>query len=368
MQEFQTHKSDFYKHRLVDIEAKSLADGEVRARIDRFAFTANNITYAVAGELISYWKFFCATSDKNAQNGDEQTEQWGIIPVWGFADIVESKCNELPEGERLFGYFLPSQELIMRPSKVSPTAFIENSDHRTQLPITYNLYRRVLAEANYSRDHDNQRILLHVLHLTAFCLQDKLQSNDWYGAEQVLILSASSKTSSGLAYGLSATKDAPQTIGLTSQNNFDLVRSMDAYQKVYTYNELESVDDSRPTIIIDMSGNTQLMRQLHEHLGDNMRFTYNVGLTHWQQARTNEGLMEKRSEQFFAPSHIQQRIKKLGHQQWEERSLAYVRHSIRKTGEWLKIKELNGLEGLKLVYEDVCAGRNKANEGIIIKM
>ena len=51
-----------------------LSDGEVLARIDRFALTANNVTYGVMGERIGYWKFFPV-----------EAEEDGIIPVWGFA-------------------------------------------------------------------------------------------------------------------------------------------------------------------------------------------------------------------------------------------------------------------------------------------
>ena len=40
-------------------------------KIDRFAFTANNITYAVLGDQLKYWQLFPAP------------EGFGNIPVWG---------------------------------------------------------------------------------------------------------------------------------------------------------------------------------------------------------------------------------------------------------------------------------------------
>ena len=39
-------------------EPTALADGQVRVRVDRFALTANNITYAAMGEMLEYWRFF----------------------------------------------------------------------------------------------------------------------------------------------------------------------------------------------------------------------------------------------------------------------------------------------------------------------
>ncbi len=360
MQEFQTSKRNFHQHRLVDVQPRDLNDGEVRAKIDRFAFTANNITYAVAGDQIRYWEFFPAQGD--------EPEAWGIIPVWGFADVSESKHPDIPVGDRLFGYFLPSQELIMRPAKTNDAMFIDGSAHRAELPIGYNIYRRVLNEPGYSRAQDDERILLFVLHLTAFCIQTMLQDNDWFGAEQVIVVSASSKTSSGLGFGLLNDANAPTAIGLTSKGNLELVNTMGAYDQAYDYDNIDSIDASKPTVIVDMSGNIPLLSRLHQHLGNNMKFTSNVGLTHWDQPRDGEGIIRERSKMFFAPSVIQKGIQDLGQSEWDKRSFSYVGQTIAKSRDWLRIKELHGLAGLESVYESVCSGKNDPSEGLVIKM
>ena len=44
--------------RVIDGAPVPLAEREVRLRIDRFAITANNITYAVFGDALAYWEFF----------------------------------------------------------------------------------------------------------------------------------------------------------------------------------------------------------------------------------------------------------------------------------------------------------------------
>ena len=48
--DFLVNKGDWKQHRFDDAPVPDLADGQVLFRVDRFAFTANNITYAVAGE------------------------------------------------------------------------------------------------------------------------------------------------------------------------------------------------------------------------------------------------------------------------------------------------------------------------------
>ena len=360
MKEFQTSKADLTQTRIVQTSKQTIAEDEVLVKIERFAFTANNITYAVMGDHLRYWQFF-------APNGDN-AEQWGIIPVWGFAEVIESNNDEVPVGDRLFGYFLPANELVIKPIRVKSTSLMDGSAHRSHLPPSYNLYQRVNNEPGYDRAHDNSRMLLAVLHLTAFCIQDLLKSNDWYGAEQVIIISASSKTSIGLGYGLMDDTDAPTVIGLTSNRNLDFVQSIDAYDSVLSYDELEQIDASKPTVIVDMSANTDLLSRLHKHLGDNMRFTSNVGLTHWDEPRQVEGIIRERSEQFFAPSQIQKLMKEWGAEEFNKQSIHYIMKCAAKTSTWLKVKELNGIEGLSAVYKDVCAGKIPADEGLVVIM
>jgi len=360
MQEFQTNKSNLTQGRIVETPPNSISDGEVLVKVDRFAFTANNITYAVAGDFLRYWQFF-------PPNGDE-AEKWGIIPVWGFADVVESNSDELAVGERLFGYFPPANELVMTPSNISPASFIEASAHRADLPVGYNMYRRVNNEPSYDSANDNERMLLFVLHLTSFCLHDMLESNDWFGAEQIVIISASSKTSTGLAYGLAGDAIAPSVIGLTSERNLEFVESINTYDSALSYENLDQIDPSKPTAIIDMSGNADVLSRLHTHLGDNMLYTSNVGATHWEETRQVDGIIKERSYQFFAPSHIQQRMKDWGPEEFGKRSTGYVMSSIAKSRAWLKVNELEGVNGLAEVYKDVCDGNVAADEGLVVVM
>jgi len=58
MKSFQVSRKALAEHRIVDSESEQLLDGEIRVSIDRFAFTSNNITYGVAGDMLGYWQFF----------------------------------------------------------------------------------------------------------------------------------------------------------------------------------------------------------------------------------------------------------------------------------------------------------------------
>ena len=53
----------------------------MQLRVERFGLTANNVTYGAFGDQLGYWQFFAAP------------EGWGRIPVWGFGEVVASRCG-----------------------------------------------------------------------------------------------------------------------------------------------------------------------------------------------------------------------------------------------------------------------------------
>ncbi len=73
----QVRQGQLATTRLVEAADTPLADGQVRVRVDRFAFTSNNITYAAFGQAMQYWQFYPVPPDADGT-------AWGCIPVWGF--------------------------------------------------------------------------------------------------------------------------------------------------------------------------------------------------------------------------------------------------------------------------------------------
>lgn len=362
MSEFQIRKDNYLTSRIVEshLSEGDIGTGEVLVKIDRFAFTANNITYAVVGDQFGYWQFFPPAGN--------EVKDWGILPVWGFADVVASNAEDVPVGERLFGYFPPATYLKMTPTDVNKMRWIDGAKHRAPLPSGYNAYRRVLAEPNYTKAMDDFWMLLFPLHLTSYCLYDNLQDRNWFGAKQIVVISASSKTSIGLGYALADDKTAPTSIGLTSSRNLAMVNKLHVYDSTVTYDNLTAIDPSIPTVIVDMSGNGVVLGRLHKHLGDNMKFCSNVGFTHWEEGGMGPDFIQQRSEMFFAPSHIQKRLKDWGPEVFEQKTTAFMQSTIQRSASWLKLTQLNGLDGLAEIYQDVCEGKVNPEAGLIIEM
>ncbi|WP_419907540.1 DUF2855 family protein [Hoeflea sp.] len=360
MQQFQVRKDDLSRHRLVEEETPHLEDGEVLLSVDRFALTANNVTYGVVGEKIGYWNFF-----PPAQNDDAG---WGIIPVWGFADVTASNHPDVPVGDRLYGYFPMATHMVMKPQKVSETRLFDGAGHRAELPPVYNAYGRVHGQADYEPDYDDARMVLYPLYATSFCLHDFFTDNSWFGAEQVIVVSASSKTAIGVAYALADDPGAPESVGMTSPRNLDAVKALGLYDTVLTYDEIASVDASRPTAIIDMSGSGAVLSKLHAHLGDNMRYCSNVGVTHWDDNEMGPGFVRDRSAMFFAPGHIQKRATDWGPGAFEEKAFAFWRAAAEKSRSWLTYQAVDGLSGAESVFDGLVAGSVSPHTGLVVRL
>ena len=92
MTEFQVRKDALDKTRLVESPVPDISgrDGSIVVRVDRFAFTSNNITYGVAGDRLGYWQFFPPHTPASDPAHSDDSNAWGLLPVWGYADVTET--------------------------------------------------------------------------------------------------------------------------------------------------------------------------------------------------------------------------------------------------------------------------------------
>jgi NADPH:quinone reductase-like Zn-dependent oxidoreductase len=286
--DFLVNKGDRKQHRCDDAPVPDLADGQILFRVDRFAFTANNISYALAGESLRYWDFFPAP------------EGWGRLPTMGYADVIESKHAEVAVGTRCFGFYPMSRYLVIEPSAVSEAGITDSATHREGIAPFYNQYNPTTGDALHHIDHEDALMLMRGLFMTAY-LADDFPADRGFGEQVVLISSASSKTSIALAHCVSKGGQA-SCVGITSTRNQEFVRKLGCYDQVVTYEEIGLLDASPPAVFVDMAGSSALQRDIHEHFGDQLKHSCSIGATHWEAREPSDGsLPGPRPEFFFAP-------------------------------------------------------------------
>jgi len=175
--------------------ANQIADGCVLLKLDVFSLSSNNITYAVTGNSLKYWDFFPVD------------EGYSQLPVWGFGKVVASKHPQFELGDRFYGYYPMSSHILVQPGKVNPYGFADvNPKRKSNNPI-YDQYTNVKTDIGYKQENEAMLSLFKPLFITSYLLNDFLEENDSFGADQILITSASSKTAYGLAAVLNERKN-----------------------------------------------------------------------------------------------------------------------------------------------------------------
>lgn len=332
-------------------EAAALPDGGLLIKVDRFAFTANNITYAELGDQLRYWQLFPAP------------ENFGNIPVWGFGEVIASRHPGVDIGECLFGYFPMATHLVIEAADVSRRGLRDAAAHRQSVAPVYNAYARVTGDPAFAGRHGDYQALLRPLFMLSFLADDFLGENDFYGARGVMLSSASSKTAFGLAHLLHTKRRGIRVIGLTSAANADFVQSLGCYDEVLTYDHATSLPPDSPVAFVDMAGNSELRARLHRHFGDQMKYSGRIGLTHRRSLPEEPELPGARPTWFFAPDQIRKRAREWGPGGIDARFGAAWSDFAPTLSRRLTVVESRGPAAVKQVYLDTLNGHIPPEQG-----
>lgn len=355
---FEISKADLTKVRVTEAKLRpaDLKPGQILLKVDSFAFTTNNITYAGLGEQMSYWQFF--------PTGDEA---WGNIPVWGFGEVIASNAEGIAVDERIYGYFPMASHAVMTPAKITDAAFRESTPHRLKLPPAYNHYMRVTSDPAFAEDFLPYQALLRPLYFTSFLIDDFLAENQFFGAKTLVISSASAKTAFGLAHETHRRK-LVEVVGLTSPGNRAFVESLGCYDRVAVYDDLPKLP-KQPAVYVDFAGSGDLRRAIHEHYRDDLKYSCAVGLSHGDMNPPGgKDLPGAAPIFFFAPDQAIKRSKEWGPGGLEMKMGAAWTDFLPLLQRSLKIQRGNGLKAVEAIYRQMLSGKVKPEEGHMLSL
>ncbi len=359
-------KADLSRTRLRSVEDTALAEGQIRVAVARFAFTSNNITYAAFGDAMHYWDFFPTGEDG-----------WGIVPVWGFADVVQSAHPGVAVGERLYGYFPMAEQCVLQPVRLTPNGFGDAAPHRSSLHAVYNQYLRVDSDPFYRADSEDLQALLRPLFITSWLIDDFLADNDFFGAAAdparpgvMLLSSASSKTAYGTAF-LLAQRKGVEVVGLTSAANVGFCESLGCYHRVLTYEQLNQLAADTTCLYVDFAGNAALRSAVH-HRFPGLGYSCSIGGTHVDQLGGARDLPGPKASLFFAPAQIKKRNTDWGAAALAEKLVhgwqAFLAKVSDPASPWLTIQVHAGRAALQPVYAAVLAGDADPRLGQVVAL
>ena len=361
---FVVERNKLQQARWVNTPLFALTEGEVRMRIDAFALTSNNITYAAFGDAMNYWGFY--------PTGDSAT---GCIPVWGFATVAESRCAGVERGERYYGYWPIGDEAVLQPARLNEGGFSDGAAHRRELHPVYNQYLRCSADPAYVAEREAEQALLRPLFMTSFLIDDFLAENQFFGAGTVVLSSASSKTAYGTAYCLAQRRgaaDAVKVVGLTSAANLAFTQSLGCYDEVLAYDAVPTGLAQVPSVYVDFSGSVAVRAGVHARLGEQLTYSCSVGGTHWEALGSGKGLPGPRPVLFFAPAQIKKRVADWGGAGLQQRSAvawaAFMKPVTDARQPWLTVVRGRGEAAVEACYAALLGGQVKPQEGHILSL
>lgn len=342
------------------LDPATLREGEILLRVDRFALTTNNITYAAYGDYMQYWAFF-----PSYERG------WGHMPVWGFAEVAYSTVTGIDVGERFYGYFPMASHVIMCPERITDRGFYDGAPHRRKLTSAYNQYTRCSWDAYYNPHTEDLQMLLRPLFITSYMLADFIQDNACFGARRLVISSASSKTAYGVAFCL-RDHDGVEIAALTSDRNRAFVENLGCYDVTLSYEELAELSTDQPTLYVDFSGNVALRDAVHAHFGDRLVYSCFAGSAQNTEAPELETSEGPKPEFFFAPVQIKKRNADWGPKEFNARFGEATRAFFARVADiespWMRVVTHSGLAAAQDVVSALHAGHAKPYEGHVVRL
>ena len=352
---FKVRKDDWSTGQFDISDIADLQSGQLLFRVDRFALTANNITYAAAGDMLNYWGFFPAA------------DGWGRIPAMGFADVVESKHPDVPVGGRYFGFFPMATHLVVEPTQANSAQFVDGVAHRKDHAPVYRQYQSVDSDAAYDAEFEDQIMVLRGLFMTSFLADSYMADQGGFGARTYVLGSASSKTGIALAW-LLHNQQRGRVVGVTSPRNREFVGALGYYDEVLTYDDVKSLPADEATAFIDFSGDGAMIDTLHHHLGANLKYHGVIGATHWSAGPQSPNLPGAEPAFFFAPGEIKNRIEAWGPVGFQQRMGSAWREFCAATSNWMQIERGFGTAAVERTYQSVLGGEAAPSVGHVLSL
>src|SRR5690606_24318869 len=183
--------------------------------------------------------------------------------------------------------------------------------------------------------------LFRPLFFTSYTAVDFLREHDFFGAKQIVVSSASSKTAYGAAWRLAG--EDVELIGLTGDRNRAFVEGLGVYHRVCGYDEVEALPTGVPTLYLDLAGDPALRRRVHARFAGDLTYDCLVG-------STQGDAFPREAPELVGPPPV------------------FFFGATCPAAPWIRIVELRGLEAAATVVRALADGRSDPAEGAVVRL
>ena len=203
---------------------------------------------------------------------------------------------------------------MLQPDRLTAGGFTDAAPHRAGLHAVYNQYLRCDADPLYTAGTEDLQALLRPLFITSWLIDDFLADNDFFGADTVLLSSASSKTAYGTAFQLKQ-RGGIEVVGLTSAANGPSASAWAATAACWPMKSSTLLGRRARCVYVDFAGNAaSCAAPIHTRFA-----AAEVQLLHRRHAcraaaprRRGATCPARAPTLFFAPAQVQEAQQRLG--------------------------------------------------------
>ncbi len=326
--------------RQVSLAASPLDDGQIRVEVESIGLSANNISYAATGDMLGYWAHF------------SHDETWGVLPVWGFGTVTESRSADIAVGERTFGFLPMASEVIFTPGDVTAFSFADQSAQRASMHPWYTRCYRCDADPAFDASRMDVQPILWALFMTGWMMAEQLSGE----VERVYISSASSKTALSLAWALQQLGRDIDVVGITSAGNRQFVQARGVYTDLITYDDLNVGGSEGKAAYIDIAGNAAVTSAMHVALGDELIDSVLIGGTHRAPATSPLPMPGPAPRFFFIPDVAEEKSAENGFENYHRDFAEAWQVFAGWAAGWLVFQHGDGIEAIESGYHANLAG------------
>ena len=156
-------------------------------------------------------------------------------------------------------------------------------------------------------------------------------------------------------------------IGLTSAGNVDFVRGTGLYDRVLPYDGIAALAGAN-AVSVDFAGSGTVLRSVHEALGEGLKYSCLVGLTHWEDRGGAGEMPGPKPILFFAPAHMATMLAEMGGDGFG-RAVAQSWNAFASDAEKLvRIAPVQGLEAGAEAFKALVDGSAKPDVGVVVRL
>ncbi len=368
-----------------DIKVPAAAQkSAVTLEVIKSGLTANNTFYIRLGDEAPFNFFKCYPVDSKAELVKDKTlpmDGYVHPPAWGLAKVLDSTVESIPVGSTYLGHLPIGTHVSFKSANV-------NNDgnmviERAEVDSAYNVFYKIDEDdALLTEAYGDVALVCWPGIITGFGCYFTLQKNNFYGANNLVITSASSKVALALAFYL---KDSGRrVIGYTSELNKKFCEETGLYSQVLSYDDL--LDPDEKYLFIDIIGSNQIYNKnkgcvtkliaignTAGALGkdstfgifpfyDNIKFVLTImGAPRWTRSWMNPS-----HELYLVLDSLKELKAEWGLTKYNTLLKEHTHRFCASANNWLSVKKCDSEESIKKAFVDIVEGKVPPSEVIVL--